>query len=333
MNVMNTDKQTPTAATAGASRLDNMPISFFAVVMGLAGLTLAWEQAEQAAIMPFMASPFHATITAVVFVLLFGFYVAKYVLHRKAVLMELHHPVLLSYFPTISISMLLLSVIFYEFNTDLSRGLWLSGAVLHLLLTFYVLSAWMNQSHFDIKHMNPAWFIPVVGNIVAPIGGMQHGYVDSSWFFFSVGLMFWLVLMVIVFYRIIFHNPMPDKLLPTLFILIAPPAVGFVSYVKMTGNVDAFATILYHTGLFLTLMLGAQFVKFARLKFFLSWWAYSFPLAAMTIATFVMAQVTGKDLFHVLALFLFVVLNIVLALLTVRTIESILQHKICLPED
>jgi len=330
---MNTDEKASPIATEGAGRLDNMPISFFAVVMGLAGLTLAWEQAEQAAIMPFMASPFHAAITAVVFVLLLGFYLAKYVLHRKAVLMELHHPVRLSFFPTISISMLLLAVISHEFNTDLSRVLWVSGAFLHLLLTFYVLSAWMNHSHFDIKHMNPAWFIPVVGNILAPIGGMQHGYIDASWFFFSVGLVFWVVLFVIVFYRIIFHNPLPDKMLPTFFILIAPPAVGFISYVKMTGGVDTFATILYHTALFLTLMLGTQFVRFARLKFFLSWWAYSFPLAAMTIATFVMAQVTGKDMFHVLALFLFVVLNIVLALLTVRTIESILHHKICVPED
>jgi len=330
---MNTNEQTSPAAPANTSRLNNMPIAFFAVVMGLVGLTLTWKQAEQAVIMPFKASPFLAAITATVFVLLLGFYAAKYVLHRKAVLTELHHPVLISYFPTISINILSLSVIAYEYNAVLSRGLWLGGAVLHLLLTFYVLSEWMNQSHFDIKHMNPAWFIPVVGNIVAPIGGMQHGYVDSSWFFFSVGLMFWLVLMVIVFYRIIFHNPMPDKLLPTLFILIAPPAVGFISYVKITGSVDAFATILYHTALFVTLMLGSQFVKFARLKFFLSWWAYSFPLAAMTIATFVMADATGKHWFHVLALVLFVILNLLLVLLMVRTIESIRHGKICLPAD
>jgi len=296
-------------------------------------LTLAWEKAEQATIMPFMASPYHALITAVVFVLLLGFYIAKYVLHRKAVLMELHHPVRLSFFPAISISMLLLSAICFEFNTDLSRALWLSGAMLHLLLTFYVLSAWMNQTHFEIQHMNPAWFIPVVGNIVAPIGGVQHGFIDTSWFFFSVGLVFWLVLFVIVFYRVIFHNPLPDKLLPTFFILIAPPAVGFISYVKLTGGVDAFSTILFHTALFLTLMLTTQIVRFARLKFFLSWWAYSFPLAAMTIAAFLMAEVSGKDWYHTLALVLFVILNIVLALLTVRTIEAMLQGKICLPED
>lgn len=315
------------------TRLGNLPISFFAIVMGLAGLTLAWEKAEHATIMPFMASPYHAMITAGVFVALLIAYTAKYVLHREAVLKELHHPVRLSFFPTISISLLLMAVVTFEYYPELSKDLWIIGAVAHLALTLYVLSSWINHTHFEINHMNPAWFIPVVGNIVAPIGGMQHGFVDISWFFFSVGLVFWLVLFVIVIYRIIFHNPLPDKLLPTFFILVAPPAVGFISYVKLTGGVDAFSTVLFHTALFLTLMLATQFVKFARLKFFLSWWAYSFPLAAMTIASFVMAETSGKDFYHFLALVLFFILNMVLALLTVRTIEAMMKNQICMVED
>jgi len=326
---MNNDEQKPDATT----RLQNMPISFFAVVMGLSGLTLAWEKAEQVAIMPFMASPYHAAITGVVFVLLLGFYLAKYVLHRDAVFKELRHPVRLSFFPAISISLLLVSVMAFQFNTELSKYLWVIGAALHLLLTLYVLSSWINHTHFEIHHMNPSWFIPVVGNIVAPLGGVQHGFIDVSWFFFSTGLVFWLVLKVIVFYRIIFHNPLPDKLLPTFFILIAPPAVGFLSYVKLNGGIDTFATILFHTALFLTLMISTQMMKFARLKFFLSWWAYSFPLAAMTVAAFVMAQATDKDGFHVLAVGLFVILNMVLALLAARTIEAMLRNRICVNED
>jgi len=326
MTTANEASQTPT-------RLANFPISFFAVVMGMSGLTMAWEQAEQATIMPFMASPYHAIVTGTVFVVLLGFYAAKYFIHRGAVLAELHHPVRLSFFPAITISMLLLAVIAFQYDTTVSRYIWIVGATAHLYMTLYVLGAWMNRSHFEIQHMNPAWFIPVVGNIVAPIGGVMHGFVDTSWFFFSIGLVFWIVLMVIIFYRIIFHHPIQDRLLPTFFILIAPPAVGFISYVKLTGGVDAFAMVLFNTALFLTLMLTTQFVRFMHLKFFLSWWAYSFPLAAMTIAAFVMAEATGKDWYHTLAMVLFVVLNMVLALLSVRTIEAILRSQICVVED
>ncbi len=323
---MSAIEETPT-------RLANMPVSFFAVVMGLSGLTIAWDKAEQVTIMPFMASPYHAIITVAVFVVLLGFYIAKYIFHRVAVLKELHHPVRLSFFPTISICLLLIAVLAFDFNPMVSKYVWIVGAAAHLALTFYVLSAWINHSHFEIHHMNPAWFMPVVGNMIAPMGGVMHGYYDASWFFFAVGVVFWLILMVIVFYRIIFHNPMPDRLLPTFFILIAPPAVGFISYVQLTGGVDPLAMILFNTGLFLTLMLTTQFVRFMRLKFYLTWWAYSFPLAAMTIATFVMAELSGKDWYHTLAMVLFVVLNIVLAILAVRTIEAMLRNQICVVEE
>jgi tellurite resistance protein len=118
--------------------------------------------------------------------------------------------------------------------------------------------------------MNPAWFIPAVGNILVPIVGIIHAPAEISWFFYSIGFFFWIILLIIFFNRIIFHSPLPEKLLPTLFILIAPPAVGFVSLVKLTGEVGDFSKILYYFGLFLTLLLMFQFNIFKKIKFYLS---------------------------------------------------------------
>ena len=42
---------------------------------------------------------------------------------------------------------------------------------------------------------------------------------------------------------------------------------------------------------------------------------------------------TGKDWVHILAVTLFVILNMVLALLTVRTVEAMMSNKICVAED
>jgi tellurite resistance protein len=39
----------------------------------------------------------------------------------------------------------------------------------------------------------------------------------------------WAVMFTIIMNRIVFHNPLPQKLMPTLFILIAPPAVALIS--------------------------------------------------------------------------------------------------------
>ncbi len=190
---------------------------------------------------------------------------------------------------------------------------------LHLAFTLYVVNVWMHHEHFKIQHMNPAWFIPAVGNVLVPVAGVPLGYVDVSWFFFSVGMLFWVMLMTIIFYRVLFHDPIDERLLPTLFILIAPPAVGFIAYSRLVPELDPFARVLYYGGLFLTLLLFTQAGRFLRLRFFLSWWAYSFPLAAISIASLVMFERSGTDLYRYLGLGLLTLLTGIVAILLVRT--------------
>ncbi len=313
-------------------RLKHFPVSFFATTMGLSGLTIAWEKAEQVLQFQFNVSSLLMWLVGGLYLLLLAFYVTKIARYPEAVVGELHHPVKLNFFPASSISLILFSIVTLGHYPDVSLILWGIGSGVHLLFTFYVMSAWINHQHFEIHHMNPAWFIPVVGNILVPIAGVSHGYIELSWFFFAIGLLFWLVLLTIIFYRVIFHNPLPAKLVPTFFILIAPPAVGFISYFKLVGEIDAFAHLLYYAGLFFTFLLFVQIRKFARLQFFLSWWAYSFPLAAITVATFVMYQNLALTGFRLGAMVLLAVLTLVIALLIVKTLRAVAQKKICVEE-
>ena len=152
-----------------------------------------------------------------------------------------------------------------------------------------------------------------------------------SWFFFSIGMLFWVILMTIIFYRVLFHHPIDQRLMPTLFILIAPPAVGFIAYLRLAGEVDAFARVLYYSGLFLTLLLFTQVGRFARLGFFLSWWAYSFPLAAISIASMLMYEQTSGLAFAWIGGGLLTILTLVVALLVFRTAKAALGRRICVP--
>lgn len=314
------------------SKLMHFPIPFFAVVMGLSGFTIALLKSESLQLLPTHVGNVAALATGALFILIGLVYLAKLLRHPGAVRQELHHPIKLSFFPTITISLILLSICSLHSQPALAEALWIAGSLGHLLFTLYVLGAWINHEHFQIQHMNPAWFIPVVGNILVPIAGVPLGYTESSWFFFSIGLVFWMVLLVIVFYRVIFHNPLPAKLVPTFFILIAPPAVGFLAYLKLGGGLDAFARVLYYTALFLTLLLFTQYRKFTRLQFFLSWWAYSFPLAAITVATLAMFEQTGDGRFQALGLGLLALLAAVIVLLLVRTAIAMGRGEICVEE-
>ncbi|TVO71210.1 SLAC1 anion channel family protein [Sedimenticola selenatireducens] len=316
-----------------ASRLQHFPVAFFSMIMGLSGLSIAWDKAHTVLIPDLDLGAVLGLLTGIVFLALALAYAAKLMRFRTAVVAELHHPIKLNFYPTISISLILLSIVSLERAPALAQGLWLVGTGLHLVLTLYVMSVWIHHKHFRIEHMNPAWFIPVVGNALVPITGCGLGFDELSWFFFSIGVVFWLVLMTIFFNRVFFHEPLPEKLMPTFFILIAPPAVAFLAYMKLQhAELDVFARILYYSGLFLTLLLLTQVGRFARLNFSLSWWAYSFPLSAITVATLVMAQVTGQPFFTGLGWVLLGLLSVVVAYLVLRTTRAVMVGKICQPE-
>lgn len=315
------------------NRIAYFPISFFAMVMGLSGLTIAWSKAQQVYAIKSDPGSVLAYVTVAVFVVLLFFYVIKLIKHVDEVKKEIKHPIKLNFFPTISISLILLSIIFLHRNESLSNYLWLAGTSIHFLFLLYVVNSWIHHEHYEIHHLNPAWFIPAVGNVLVPIAGIPLGYIDLSWFFFSVGIIFWLILLTIIFYRVLFHNPLPDRLMPTLFILIAPPAVGFLSYIKLTGVIDSFGRTLYFIGLFFTLLLLTQFNRFIKLKFFLSWWAYSFPLAAITIATFLMYEMSAKIFYSYLGIALLCILTVVVTGLLIMTSKAIFNQGICVKEE
>jgi tellurite resistance protein len=313
-------------------RLQHFPVAFFAMIMGLGGLTIAWMRVEELLSLSITVSPWLLALATGLFLLLALFYSVKVVKYPAAAKAEWEHPVKMNFVPTVSIALILLSIAWLPYSVPYSKLLWLTGTALQLVLTLHVVTQWMHHTKFEVAHLNPAWFIPVVGNILVPIAGVQHAPAEVSWFFFSIGITFWPVLLAIIFNRVIFHGTMPERLMPTLFILIAPPAVGFLSYVQLTGVVDAFAHILYYAALFFTILLIAQLRWFARLQFFLSWWAYSFPLAAITIASVAMFKSTGDPLFLRLSGILLAITTVVIAALFIRTGVAMARREICMEE-
>jgi tellurite resistance protein len=318
------------------SRLSYLPISFFAMVMGLAGLTIAWAKAGHVLGLDPGVALGLLVATTITFAALLGLYAAKFVLHRHEVIAELGHPVKISFFPTIAISFLLLAIATLAVDTGsastlIARGEWLLGTVLLFGATLHILSLWMHHDRFRVHHLNPAWFIPAVGNVVVPVAGVPLGYIEISWFFFSIGIVLWIVLLTLVLYRMFFHDPIEARLLPSLFILIAPPAVGFIALTRLQGELDADGRVLYFFGLFMAFVVLSQARRFVRLPFGLPAWAYSFPLAAITIATLLMYELTDVDAYRWLGVAFLVLLNVVVTALLVRTFVAVRNRQICVP--
>ena len=323
-------------------RLPYFPVSFFSMIMGLSGYTLTLIRLDELGLLTRVTNfsllglqvslvEIFAALSIALFIVLSALYAAKAIRHRESVIAELDHPAMLSFFPTITISLILIGTFLATWVPSLALLIWQIGGIGQLLLTLLILTRWIHHDHFEIHHISPAWFIPAVGNILVPLAGVENASMELNWFFFSIGLLFWILLFTIIMYRMIFHHPMPENLLPTLFIMIAPPAVGCISYLHLVPDLDNFARFLYYSALFLTLLLLVQTPRFARLPFSLSWWAYSFPLAAMTVASLMMYEETSKDYFLVISYALLLILTVVILLLLVRTFNAARHNRICLP--
>ena len=324
---------TSASKTGPSTRLRNFPITFFAVVLGLAGFTLAVQKGEGILGLSVPTSTILLVTSLFIFALITLGYLIKTLVSFKSVLEEIHNPVKINFFPLISKILLVLSVVYLSVDMGTSKILWIAGTALQFLFSILIISTWIHHTHFKIEHLTPAWFIPIVGFVIVPIAGIPHGFVELSWFAFAVGLVFWLVLFVVVFYRMIFHAPIVQKLLPTLFILFAPPAIAFIAWSKLAGGLDPFGRILFSISLFIFALVLYRVRIFFKLRFYLSWWAYSFPLSAITLAAVQMYHLSKLGFYRYLALFSLFLLAGTVGILLYFTAVHIVKKDICVEEE
>jgi tellurite resistance protein len=314
------------------NRLEHLPVTFFAILMGLFGLVLALHAAAPSYLWaePFAVAMLWVALAA--FVLIAALYILKALRYPQAVAGEWHHPVKLAFFPTITISLLLMATALASPYPAVAEPIWIGGMAGQGVLTIAVISGWISHRSFQVGHLTPAWFIPAVGNVIVPVAGVQLGWVETSWLFFSAGIIFWLVLLTLVFNRLIFHDPIPGRLFPTMVILIAPPAVAFVAYLRLTGGIDPAARMLVNMAYVFAALVLVQLPKLRTLPFALSWWALSFPLAALSIASFSYGRAIGSPAHEVIGLAVLFLLALVVAGLVLRTLLAATRGEICRPE-
>lgn len=314
------------------TRLKNFPISFLAICLGLIGFTLAWQKAEHILKLPFTISNYLLFFSVLIIGLVVTTYLIKIIKYPEEIKKEFNHPIKMNFYPITAKLFLISSIIYLGSNLTLSRYLWWAGVIIQFIFTIIIMSAWIRHEKFEIHHVNPSWFIPVVGSIIIPIAGATHFSAELSWFFFSIGFFWWLILTVIVMNRVIFHHPLPEKMVPTFFILFAPPVIGFIALTKLSGF-NPFGNLLYYFGAFMFILIMFQFKMFVKLKFYLSWWAYSFPLDALAIGTFLMYHETGLPFFKTASWIIFIFLNVIIVLLLIKTVKAIKHKQICIEEE
>lgn len=324
-----------TAATAAApmqrqkSSVKHLPVNLFGAVMGLSGLSLAWRGAHKVFGADLFIAEAIGIIAIVTFLALAVGYLAKWWLHPAAVKAEFTHPIAGNFFGTVTIAILLLSSIIGTYSAEFGQVVWTIGTVLTIGLTFIIANR-LFKGKEDPAHAAPAWLIPGVATLDIAVAG---GTMPMAWahevnmFSIAVGTMVALVFFTMIFSRVVHHEPLPTGMVPSLIIMIAPFEVGFLAYVNVTQHVDMFAAMLFYFGLFLFIALS--FKVFRRsIPFAASWWAISFPMAALSNAALKYAAYADTWVLNFIAGLILFALSVAILVLFVRTLYRLFTHRL-----
>lgn len=313
-------------------KLQHFPITAYAVVMGLSGLSIVLGKFYH---MQWAPKFFYDSIlffSFALFLVITFLYGLKTIRHPEEVKADFRHRIRVNFFSAISISFILLAIGFMTYWPFLSLTLWWTGTILHTYFMLHTIRYWV-QHNFEIQFMNPAWFIPVVGNILIPVAGVEYMPKAFSFIYFAIGFFFWIILFAIFLNRAIFHHQLPQKFIPTLFILIAPPAVGFIAYIRIAQSWDSFAMFMLFIAYFFVVLLIFLYKSFRNLQFFLSWWAFTFPLMAITIASIVAYQISAIPVYKYVSFILLVLALFSVLMVGWKTINKITKGEICIEEE
>jgi tellurite resistance protein len=318
---------------------------WYALVMGLAGLALAWHRA--APLMGEMAGAVALVIGAIaaaVFAALAVATVLRGQRYPEAWREDRLHPVRHTFIAALPIAVLLLATLGVALGGphELVRPLWWAGSIAQLLVTWWVLSRWWLGNKPGGMHdgvarppglvwagITPALFIPVVGNVLVPLAGPALGHTEWATAQFGIGLAFWPVVTVLVLVRIAMQGLWPERLLPTVFIFIAPPAVVGLAVLQLGAPLGV-AWAMWGIALFSLLWAGSQARRIMALPFGLPHWAVSFPLAAFAALTLRLA--TPGGVMAVLGPISLALATLVIAALGLATLRGLRDGSLLAPE-
>jgi tellurite resistance protein len=328
--------------------------AWFTIVMGFCGLSLAWHRA--AGLMGELADGIALVlggVAALLFVALAAASVLRLQRHPEAWKDDRQHPVRHAFMAAIPAAGILLAtvstalfgagfvtadpasgvVVEKGLLQQLTAGLWWAASLGQLGATLWVMQRWWlgnKAGGLNWPAVTPALLIPVVGNVLVPLAGVTLGYPGWSAAQFGIGLVFWPLVLALLLVRLAVQGLWPERVMPSAFILIAPPAVMALSALQL-GAPAAVAWGFWGVSLFCLLWVAPLLKRIGSLPFGAGHWALSFPLAALAGLTLALAE--PGSLLAVAGPMLLALTSLVFVGLTLGTVRGLREGSLLAPEQ
>ena len=333
----------PTWTARATARLEHLAPVWFVLVMGWCGLATAWLRADvQFGEMALGLGLVAALIATLIFGLLGLACIVRLHAHPHAVQADLKHPVRHAFMATLPISLMLLATLGARLLWGTSslldvalRTVWCAGSLLELAATVWVLGRWLRpqaEGGLQWATFTPVLFTPVVGNVLAPLGGVPMGLGAWATAQFGIGLLLWPVLQTLMVVRLVQAGPLPARMSPSLFIMLVPPSIIGLDLIQLDAPA-AMVWALWGIGVFVLLWVLTQLDAIRSQPFGMAHWGMSFPLAAFTALTLHLAQTPDGRWLQMPATLMLAITSLVILGLSLGTWRGLRHGSLLVPEN
>jgi tellurite resistance protein len=266
--------------TITASR---MPLNTFSVPFGLAGLGASWVALASDGRAPRAVGNALLVLAALVWIAVLAGYLRYLLSDRSALRRDLLDPVDGPFGSLAVITPMLLAADgLYRYAPAAGRALVDVFLVLTVGLGAWFIAQWI-YGPVSLDRFHPGYFLPTVaGGMIAAAGAAQARQRLLAEVMFGIGAVCWIMLGPVIVGRRVFRPTLPEALLPTLAIDVAPAGVASLAYFAIDGDrVNFVAALIGGYGLLMALAQLPLVPMYARLRFSRGTWAFTFCWAAV----------------------------------------------------
>lgn len=310
-----------------------IPLNFFAMSFGLAGLAGCWVAAGEEGKVSDVAGEAFLALSAAVWIVTLVCYLRYALSRRGALVADLVDPVAAPFSSLAVITPMPLAAQGIAPHAPTAGKVLVDiFLVLTVLLGGWITGQWIyGPLAFDKLH--PGYFLPTVaGGFVASASAAGVGQRRLAEVMFGLALVCWFLLGSMILARLFFRPPLPALLVPTLAIEIAPPTVGSIAYFALNGDrVDVVAAGLAGYALVMVLAQLRLLPLFLGLKFAPSTWAFAFSWAAVVTTTMrwnAWGQPSGQDVYTYLLL---AAITAFIGAIAARTVLALVRRDLLPP--
>ncbi|MBS1674025.1 MAG: transporter [Actinobacteria bacterium] len=265
---------------------ERIPLNTFAIGFGLAGLAETWSVLGADLGWPWLYGQVLWIVAGIAWIWLIVAHTARGLRTDRRLVDQLRHPAQGPIAALVPVTGMLLGADLYDVLPAAGLVLVVLSTIASLVFGGWMIATWF-EGRLELAAVHGGYLLPTVAaGLVGADTCMHVGLAAAAWLMLGIGVFFWAVMTTLLVLRLTVSPVLPDPLVPTMMILLAPPVVGGIAWFALAGH-EASPVALSIAGLtILTVIMQITLIgRYRRLRFSLGFWSFTFPIAAFGVYT------------------------------------------------